>query len=170
MHFGIAIEKSGTMQHPKGVLIERCQTLGLGKPSFNTKLTGPEHEPTFISDVVIQNEVYGTGQGSNKRDAERHASEEALELLSQKSSLTTLPNKPLTDSDENFTALSKEPFEGPWPIFAEVLAASMTVANSRVDNRIKGDKAITEIRRLALLLYKESLEALGEIMEVEEES
>ncbi len=153
------------MQHPKGVLIERCQALGLGKPNFNTKLTGPEHEPTFISDVVIKNEVYGTGQGSNKRDAERHASEEALELLNQNNSLVTLDN-----NDSNFTELSRETFEGPWPIFAEALAASMTVANSRVDNRLKGDKAITEIRRLALLLYKESLEALGEIMEVEEES
>ncbi len=157
------------MQHPKGILIERSQSLGLGKPSFNTKFTGPEHEPTFITDVVIQNEVYGTGQGSNKRDAERHASEEALALLSNRNTFSN--SKSLVESNGlELTESPTEDFEGPWPIFAEVLATSMTVANSRVDHRFKGDKAIAEIHRLTLLLYKGSLEALGEIMEVDEEN
>ena len=69
------------MQHPKGVLIERAKQLGLGKPNFDTHNTGPEHEPLFESTVTIRGEVYGEGEGGNKRDAERRASEEALDAL-----------------------------------------------------------------------------------------
>ncbi len=166
------------MQHPKSFLIKRCQALNLGKPSFNTKPTGPAHEPTFISDVIIQNEVYGTGQGGNKRDAEKHASEEALALLNRQTPWIKEPSLEGNSSLRNDTSLendvprltylSEETFEGPWPIFAEVLAASLTAANSRVDNRLKGEKAIVEIQSLALKLYKGSLESLGEIVEMEE--
>ena len=65
------------MQHPKSVLIEHCKQAGLAKPKFDTKNTGPEPEPTFVSDVLIQGEVYGKGEGNNKREAERKASEAA---------------------------------------------------------------------------------------------
>ena len=71
------------MIHPKSALIERSKQLGFNKPQFDTKRTGPQHEPTFISDAILNGEVYGTGQGGTKRDAERHASEEALTLLEQ---------------------------------------------------------------------------------------
>lgn len=71
------------MIHPKSALIERSKQLGFNKPQFDTKRTGPQHEPTFISDAILNGEVYGTGQGSTKRDAERHASEEALVVLEQ---------------------------------------------------------------------------------------
>jgi hypothetical protein len=71
------------MIHPKSALIERSKQLGFDKPQFDTKRTGSQHEPTFISDAILNGEVYGTGQGGTKRDAERHASEEALVLLDQ---------------------------------------------------------------------------------------
>src|SRR5690554_80815 len=69
------------MSHPKGVLIERAQKLGLGKPEFRTEQTGPEHEPRFLSDVLMGGEVLGTGQGGTKRTAEKYAAEEALAAL-----------------------------------------------------------------------------------------
>src|SRR5690606_41579057 len=69
------------MAHPKGVLWERAQKLGLERPEFRTARTGPEHEPVFITDVVLEGEVIGTGQGGSKRTAEKNAAEEALAAL-----------------------------------------------------------------------------------------
>lgn len=72
------------MAHPKGLLIERAQRLGLARPEFETAQTGPEHEPSFLSDVTIDGELLGTGQGGSKRDAERRAAEEALAALDKR--------------------------------------------------------------------------------------
>lgn len=147
------------MQHPKNRLIERLKSLGLPAPKFDTRNTGPEHEPLFMSDVLVDGEVYGTGQGEKKRDAERKASEEALLYLDQAHA---------QERAETEDALVGA-FDGPWPIFPEILAATLQVANSRVENRLKGDVAVAEVQRLALQLYKGSLESLGEVVEVEEE-
>ena len=169
------------MQHPKGVLIEHCKQSGLVKPKFDTNTIGPEHEPTFTSDVLIQDEVYGTGQGNSKREAERRASEEALSRLregasssrngqtGQRGGSAAQPTKngaaPSTVSPD----LTEDvPFEGPWPIFPEVLASSLAVANSRVDSALRNGEAISAVQDLALSLYKSSLENLGEVVEVEE--
>ena len=43
--------------HPKGVLLERAQKLGVGRPEFKTERAGPEHEPSFLSDVLIDGET-----------------------------------------------------------------------------------------------------------------
>jgi ribonuclease-3 len=154
------------MQHPKGTLIERCKQLRLGTPSFNTRNLGPEHEPRFESEVMIQGEVYGRGEAGTKRDAERRASEEALAALaSQTGSGVTITRSRGGEHE----GMSDEPFAGPWPIFPEVLAASLTVAGSRVNPTLMGENAILEVQTLALQLYKGTLEALGEVVEIEEE-
>lgn len=72
------------MAHPKGLLIERAQKLGLPRPDFQTAQTGPEHEPTFLTDVTVDGELLGTGQGGSKRDSERYAAEEALLALERR--------------------------------------------------------------------------------------
>ncbi len=175
------------MQHPKGILIERCKQLGLGKPSFSTRNTGPEHEPLFESVVEVRGEVYGEGEGSTKRDAERRASEEALEALEdaqrarrsgpvQTESATTGN----TDEDDAEGAYDAEndgydydpdaPFTGPWPIFPEVLAASLNVAHARVNPTLTGPSAVEEVQALALHLYKGTLENLGEVAELDEDA
>ena len=64
------------MAHPKGLLIEKAQKLGLDRPEFDTAKTGPEHEPVFITDVVLDGEVIGTGQGRSKRESEKAAASE----------------------------------------------------------------------------------------------
>lgn len=153
------------MVHPKGALIERCKRLGLAKPRFKTTNTGPEHEPTFVSDVLIGGEVYGTGQGSNKRDAERRASEEALQHLDNEQTTSTPSENGAPSARSVDTA---EAFEGPWPIFPEVLAGSLAVANSRIDTALRGEEAAEEVKNLALKIYKESLESLGEVVELED--
>ena len=177
------------MQHPKGVLIEHCKQSGLAKPKFDTKNTGPEHEPTFVSDVLIQGEVYGKGEGNNKREAERKASEAALSKLrngagsvsnglqngavSARGKRKPQPAPAASEGEKAANAPeeatpSDAPFEGPWPIFPEVLASSLAVANSRVDSALRNGEAISAVQDLALDLYKSSLEHLGEVIEVEE--
>jgi ribonuclease III len=52
--------------------------------------------------------------------------------------------------------------EGPWPIFPEVLAKALEVANARVDAGKRGEDAVREVGSLALELYKDLLEDLGE--------
>ncbi|ADI15774.1 putative dsRNA-binding protein [Truepera radiovictrix] len=154
------------MQHPKGTLIERCKQLRLGAPSFNTRNLGPDHEPRFESEVLIQGEVYGRGEAGTKRDAERRASEEALEALE---ALAARTGAAASHRAQDQGGAGDEPFTGPWPIFPEVLAASLTVAGSRVNPTLMGETAILEVQALALQLYKGTLEALGEVMEIEEE-
>ncbi|MEM7737190.1 MAG: putative dsRNA-binding protein [Deinococcota bacterium] len=170
------------MLHPKSALIERSRQLGLGKPKFDTKRTGPEHEPIFVSDALMRGDVYGTGQGSTKRDAERHASEEALLALEQRLDETlddeTLDDESLEDAAyedaayEN-TSPSLQPvpdtdFDGPWPLFPDLLVSSLQIANNRVNPVLIGQAAIDEIHTLAVSLYKASLESLGEVMEIDE--
>ena len=157
------------MQHPKGVLIERAKQLGLGKPSFATLNTGPEHEPLFESVVSIRGEVYGEGEGGTKRDAERRASEEALDALqNEKRSSPVSHAETLAEPDYDAEDLADAPFGGPWPIFAEALAASLSVAHARINPTLTGPSAITEVQMLALQLYKGILEDLGEVTEVDD--
>ena len=178
------------MQHPKGILIERCKQLGLGKPSFSTHNTGPEHEPLFESVVEVRGEVYGEGEGSTKRDAERRASEEALAALedaqrARKGGPANGHPEPATrtadDADDyiddgdgdNYEGERYDPdtpFSGPWPIFPEVLAASLSVAHARVNPTLTGPTAIEEVQALALVLYKGTLENLGEVAELDEDA
>ena len=157
------------MQHPKGVLIERSKQLGLGKPSFSTHNSGPEHEPLFRSTVTIRGEVLGRGEGGTKRDAERRASEEALDALKD----ARRERSPVSRSEaatEPETYDPDEPFVGPWPIFAEVLAASLSVAHARVNPTLTGPAAVDEVQALALQLYKGTLENLGEVVELAEDN
>jgi len=156
------------MQHPKGVLIERSKQLGFGKPTFETRNTGPEHEPLFESVVTIRGEVYGEGEGTTKRDAERRASEEALDALKD----ARRERSPVSRSEaatEPEAYDPDEPFVGPWPIFAEVLAASLKVAHARVNPTLTGPAAVDEVQALALQLYKGTLENLGEVVELGED-
>src|SRR5690606_353880 len=231
------------MAHPKGVLLERAQKLGLERPEFRTARTGPEHEPVFITDVVLEGEVIGTGQGGSKRTAEKNAAEEALAALEARLEATDKPAakgkgkqaaakdggakaaaaaqgggakatrssgarggkagaaaggakdggaKPsaasarageavTTPAAAQSTAAAQpapaagaddgeaEPVDGPWPMFAGLLAAVGTVAERRVFADLRGEDARVAIRDFSLDLYKELLLGLGEIEEEEED-
>jgi len=67
--------------HPKSALNAYCQSKGLSLPKFETRGTGTEDDPLFISDVTLDGELLATGQGRSKREAEKVAAELALELL-----------------------------------------------------------------------------------------
>lgn len=151
------------MAHPKGVLIERLQKAGMARPEFRSERTGPDHQPTFLSDVLVDGEVLGTGQGNSKRDAERRAAEEALAALEQNPGPEVAPRAASHPED------SEAPFEGPWPVFESVLASSLQVADRRVPDHLRGEEARLAVRDFALALYKDVLQDLGDIVEEEGE-
>jgi hypothetical protein len=157
------------MAHPKGVLIERLQKEGR-QPRFETRTSGPDHEPVFDAEVLVAGEVLGRGRGPNKRTAERRAAEEALTGLdgggdrpagAARGAAEPAEATPVTGADE--------PFEGPWPVFESVLATSLRIAHDRVAAGLATDDARTAIQAFALTLYKDVLQDLGEIVEVEED-
>ncbi|MEJ2289945.1 MAG: putative dsRNA-binding protein, partial [Deinococcales bacterium] len=125
------------MAHPKGVLIERLQKSGMTRPEFRSERTGPDHQPTFLSDVLVDGHVLGTGQGGSKREAERRAAEEALAALERGGPVPAERD----EADEAFDEAA--PFEGPWPVFESVLASSLQVADRRIPDHLRGDEART---------------------------
>ncbi|HKI57952.1 MAG TPA: putative dsRNA-binding protein [Trueperaceae bacterium] len=156
------------MAHPKGVLIERLQKSGQERPEFRSERTGPDHQPTFLSDVVIDGQVLGTGQGGSKREAERRAAEEALAALDEGGQ----PEERVAIEDSEPDAEPAEderPFEGPWPVFESVLASCLQVADRRIPDHLRGDEARLAVRDFALTLYKDVLQDLGDVVEENEE-
>lgn len=143
------------MANPKGELLERTLREGLGKADFKTKMTGPEHEPNFHTEVIVGGRVVGIGEGTTKKSAEKRAAEAAILYLNETDNLTNLPSEDAND----------EPFDGPYPVFQRVLAETLRVANARVDAKLKGEMATEQVRDLALKLYKETLLGLGEVVE-----
>ncbi|GEM45751.1 putative dsRNA-binding protein [Deinococcus cellulosilyticus] len=155
------------MQNPKGDLIDYCRAQKLRNPKFETRGTGPEHEPLFITDVIINDEVRATGQGSSKRESERTASLLALESLTAQFGpiKTKDPQRKTTDRPLRL-GYAGGTMEGPYPIYADVLSQALVVANSRVDSSRRGPESIDMVRRLTLDLYKGLLEELGAVAEV----
>jgi ribonuclease-3 len=49
----------------------------LGVPYYEIDETGPDHEKTFTAHVRVGGEVYGSGTGRSKKEAEQQAAEEA---------------------------------------------------------------------------------------------
>lgn len=199
------------MAHPKGVLLERAAKLGFERPQFRTERTGPEHEPIFIADVIVDGEVLGTGQGGSKRTAETRAAEEALAQLDAADESSSGRGRSkgkrrgaasgqagaadsgteaadarqgATQQDENRQdenrqdetqedetqedEMASEEFDGPWPMFDDLLAAVLAVAERRVAADLRGDEAREAIRDFSLTLYKELLGDLGEVVEDDE--
>lgn len=158
------------MAHPKGVLIERLQKEGR-QPRFDTRASGPDHEPMFEAEVHVDDEVIGRGRGSNKRTAERRAAEEALVFLDEAERGTSaeaadeVAGATSADADEVGEDL---PFEGPWPVFESVLATSLQIAHARVEPNRSGAAARSEIEAFALELYKNVLQDLGDVVELDD--
>jgi ribonuclease III len=68
--------------NPKSRLQEYFQ--GLGRPSPRYRMVssqGPDHRPVFTIEVMMEEQVVGTGQGGKKADAERAAAQDALARL-----------------------------------------------------------------------------------------
>ena len=66
----------------KNLLQEHTQAIGLGTPVYHSRQTGgPAHARQFFAEVLLQEQVYGSGEGHSKKEAECLAPRAALELL-----------------------------------------------------------------------------------------
>jgi ribonuclease-3 len=66
----------------KGHLIEFCHIKQIPNPKFLiTDVSGPDHQKLFEVHVKIGENVYPSGIGSNKKDAEQNAAQNALDIL-----------------------------------------------------------------------------------------
>jgi ribonuclease III len=67
--------------NPKGDLQELLQSTSPGSPVYElVSQSGPEHEKTFVSEVIWEGIVLGQGTGRSKKQAETAAALEALQL------------------------------------------------------------------------------------------
>ncbi|MEK6222493.1 MAG: ribonuclease III [Chloroflexota bacterium] len=64
---------------PKSQLQEWVQAQGSHSPRYQVVSDkGPDHDKTFVVEVIIDNKVYGSGSGKNKQEASKSAASEAL--------------------------------------------------------------------------------------------
>lgn len=143
------------MAHAKSTLADMTVRLGLGVPEYTSRGSGPEHDKVFTASVTVGEEALGRGIARTKREAERLAAEEAIEVLEKRA-----------DGDD---APDEEDFEGPWPVFEELLSSVVSIADRRIPQQLTGEEARLAIRDFSLDLYRELLLSLGEIVEEDEE-
>ena len=53
-------------------------------PSYRVASSGPDHDKRFVAHVYMNDELYGSGSGRSKKEAEQKAATEALERLAHK--------------------------------------------------------------------------------------
>jgi len=66
----------------KGQLIELCHMKQIDTPKFLvSNVSGPDHQKLFEVHVKIGDEIFPSGIGTNKKSAEQHAAQNAMEVL-----------------------------------------------------------------------------------------
>ena len=71
-----------TPENPKSRLQEYFQSRGSPSPRYQVvDMEGPDHNPVFTIEVLVDQDVMGTGRGGKKSDAERAAAQDALVRL-----------------------------------------------------------------------------------------
>ncbi|NPA06608.1 MAG: ribonuclease III [Chloroflexi bacterium] len=74
----VALQQGEAPTNPKTRLQEWTQARGLGTPQYRVvHKEGPAHAPHFVVEVLVNGEVWGRGEGSSKRRAERAAAHDA---------------------------------------------------------------------------------------------
>ena len=82
-------------ENPKSHLQEYVQGLGQAAPRYRlVSSEGPDHSPVFTVEVLVEDEVVGTGHGGRKTDAERTAAQDALVRLAPASEPASGKGKP----------------------------------------------------------------------------
>ena len=75
-------EAIGTLKSPKSRLQEHTQRSSGGRPTYRLiGATGPDHAKLFRIEVLVDDEVLGSGEGASRREAETAAAAEALAAL-----------------------------------------------------------------------------------------
>lgn len=65
----------------KTSLQELSAATGSGPPEYRISGDGPDHAKTFVADAIFGGEVYGSGTGSSKKEAEQKAAEQAWRVM-----------------------------------------------------------------------------------------
>lgn len=76
-----AAASEGVADNPKSVLQELLQARGLAPAYRISAIDGPPHDRTFTAEVLVGEQVLGTGRGRSKKEAEAAAAAEALDAL-----------------------------------------------------------------------------------------
>lgn len=78
----IAISLSEKNDNFKSILLQKTQQKYQVFPTYKViEESGPAHEKEFLIGVYINDELYGTGKGHSKKEAEQFAAQYALEIL-----------------------------------------------------------------------------------------
>jgi ribonuclease-3 len=78
-----AQQSGGPPENPKSQLQEMVQGQGMNSPVYQlASSTGPDHDPIFTVEVLVNGQVVGTGTGGKKSDAEGAAARAAYAALS----------------------------------------------------------------------------------------
>lgn len=80
-HVAVRERSVPTIDDPKTILQEWTQKRYGTIPSYADLPSGPDHERTFESEVVVADGVRATGVGPSKKTAQRAAAARALEML-----------------------------------------------------------------------------------------
>jgi ribonuclease-3 len=68
----------------KSVLQELVQSRGRVQPRYRVRAEeGPDHEKTFVVEVMVRGDTLGSGTGRNKKEAEQQAAQAALRSLEE---------------------------------------------------------------------------------------
>ena len=74
-----------TPSDPKTELQELLHTVTTDIAEYKlVSVQGPEHSPSFVSEVCVGEEVWGRGQGSPKKESQQIAAREAIAYLKEK--------------------------------------------------------------------------------------
>ncbi|AZO95341.1 ribonuclease III [Halocella sp. SP3-1] len=78
----IDVEKGKYIQDYKTILQELLQKDGFGRPIYQVvDEKGPDHNKSFVIDVLYQDKKIGSGKGSSKKEAEQNAAMAALKNM-----------------------------------------------------------------------------------------
>ncbi|MCI1274391.1 MAG: ribonuclease III [Clostridiaceae bacterium] len=76
------VDKNSAKYNAKAILQEYTQGLTKETPTYVLKdTTGPEHNKTFVVEVLYQDKVVSSGEGKTKKEAEQHAAYQACKKL-----------------------------------------------------------------------------------------
>lgn len=82
LHNAVEILNDDLHFNYKGELLEWSQAKEWGIPAYTViHQEGPEHNKEFTVEVSIKQQVYGSGKGLTKKDAEQQAARQALEKV-----------------------------------------------------------------------------------------
>lgn len=76
-HLGAGLDWKTSLQ-------EAVAGADLGSPAYLVTDVGPDHDKVFTAQVVVADEVLGTGEGRNKKTAEQEAAEQAWNTLNER--------------------------------------------------------------------------------------